>query len=165
MLVKVEKVSFKNADNIVNEPCYYQISVSQQIFYDQVLLISLFEEKARSFFESVKRCIYIQHRKESSVFSVFEVHNPSSGWQLKIDHWYFCELHTTWLPCLQRIHQKIRNYRQGDAIGSPPNTTVGTSDCKLKLDTDEGLNTTVSASNRELKTCRSKLCANLPGNI
>jgi hypothetical protein len=37
----------------------------------------------------------------------------------------------------------------GDAIGSPPNTTVGTSDYKLKLETDEGLNTTVSASNRE----------------
>ena len=53
----------------------------------------------------------------------------------------------------------------GDAIVSPPNTMVGTSDCKLKLDTEDGLKMTVSASNRERKTCHSKLCANSPGNI
>jgi hypothetical protein len=39
MLVNVEKVSFKNADYIVYKSCYYQISVRQQIFYDQLQLL------------------------------------------------------------------------------------------------------------------------------
>jgi hypothetical protein len=39
MLVNVEKLSFKNADNIVYKSCYYQISVRQQIFYDQLHLL------------------------------------------------------------------------------------------------------------------------------
>ena len=55
MLVNVEKISVKNGENIFYEPCYFHILVRQKILYDQFLLISLFEEKARSFFESVKR--------------------------------------------------------------------------------------------------------------
>ena len=58
-------------------------------------------------------------------------------------------MNTSQLIALSTAHPPEDPQFTGDAIGSPPNTTLGTSNYKLKLDTDEGLNTTVSASNRE----------------
>jgi hypothetical protein len=145
LLVNVEKVSFKNADNIVYEPCYYQISVGQQIFYDQVLLISLFEEKARSLFESVKRFVFNTVRNH-----LFGLRGSQSIQWLTIKDRPLILLRTAnHLIALSTAHPPKDPQFTGDAIDSPPNTIVGTSDCKLKLDTDDGLKTTVSASNRE----------------
>ena len=151
MLVNVEKVSFKNADNIVYKSCYYQISVRQQIFYDQLQLLRKCQKDLYS--NTVRNHLFGLRGSQST------------QWLIIKDRPLILLRNEYLLIALSTAHPPEDPQFAGDAIGSPPNTTVGTSDCKLKLDTDEGLKTTVSASNRQRKTYRSKLCANSPGNI
>lgn len=135
MLVNVEKVSFKNADNIVYKSCYYQISVRQQIFYDQLQLL---RKCQKDLYSNTVRNHLFGLRGSQSI-----------QWLTIKDRPLILLRNEYHLIALSTAHPPEDPQFTGDAIGSPPNTTVGTSDCKLKLDTDEGLNTTVSASNRE----------------
>ena len=136
MLVNVEKVSFKNADNIVYKSCYYQISVRQQIFYDQLQLLRKCQKDLYS--NTVRNHLFGLRGSQSTQWLTIK----DRPWILLRTAYHLIALPTAHPPPEDPQFT-------GDAIGSPPNTTVGTSDYKLKLETDEGLNTTVSASNRE----------------
>ena len=135
MLVNVEKVSFKNADNIVYKSCYYQISVRQQIFYDQLHLLRKCQKDLYS--NTVRNHLFGLRGSQST------------QWLTIKDRPLILLRNEYHLIALSTAHPPKDPQFTGDTMGSSRNTTVGTSDCKLKLDTDEGLNTTVSASNRE----------------
>ena len=92
------------------------------------------------------------------IFSVFPTfHTLTCGSQsiqwltIKDRPWILLQM-AYHLIALPTAHPPEGSCLTGEATGSTPKTIVGTSDCKLKLETEEGLKTTVSASKREWKT-------------